>query len=177
MVVVEGEEDEFKLLKHIFVNILVYNYISMKRNKTLQHEFINEQNNNTVIVANTKSSSIKSIVDDDEYKDKLFKLLKMEYNKNLKNTSIYIIWDRDKAKDENGIIKYYIDAIEKFYSPLDNDIDMNGVLLLSYPCHESYNLSNFKKRFWKKNYKTSIECRRKVGRQSKRTSFNSFSSY
>lgn len=80
-IVVEGEEDEFRLLKHIFIKILNYNYISMKRNKTMQHEFVSENNKNTIIVANTKSPSIKSVIDDKDYKDKLYTLLKHDYNK------------------------------------------------------------------------------------------------
>lgn len=33
VIVVEGESEEFKLLKHIFMNILDYNYVPIKRNK------------------------------------------------------------------------------------------------------------------------------------------------
>ena len=98
VIVVEGEEDEFRLLKHIFTKILNYNYVSMKRNKTMQHEFVSKNNKNTIIVANTKSSSIKTVIDDKEYKDKLYTLLKHDYNKSLKNVNIYIIWDRDKEE-------------------------------------------------------------------------------
>ena len=101
VIVVEGENDEFRLLKKIFTKILDYNYISLKRNKVLQHEFKSKSNkNSTVIIANTNSSSIKSIINDGEYKDKLYKLLKGEYQKSLKNIPIYILWDRDKNKDE-----------------------------------------------------------------------------
>lgn len=162
VIVVEGEEDEFRLLKHIFINILNYNYISMKRNKVIQHEFQSKTNKNcTVVVANTKSSSIKTIIDDDEYKDKLYNLLKMEFNKNLKNVPIYILWDRDKEKDEDSATqKYYKKAIDTFTNSMDNEYDMNGILLLSYPCHESYNLSNFNKRLWQQKYNTSSDCKK-----------------
>ncbi len=161
VVVVEGEEDEFRLLKHIFTEILEYNYISIKRNKIIQHEFISKNNKNTVIVANTNSSSIKSIIDDNDYKDKLYNLLKKEYNKSLKNTNIYIIWDRDKEKDNDSKIQdYYLQAINTFYSSLDNEYEMNGLLLLSYPCHECYNLSHFKKRIWKETFDTSNNCKK-----------------
>ncbi len=64
VIVVEGEEDEFRLLKHIFTKVLDYNYISMKRNKVMQHEFVSKDSKNTVIVANTRNSSIKTIIDD-----------------------------------------------------------------------------------------------------------------
>lgn len=161
VVVVEGEEDEFRLLKHIFTKILDYNYISMKRNKVIQHEFMSKDNKNTVIVANTNNSNIKSIIDDDEYKDKLYKLLKTEYNKSLKNTYIYIIWDRDKDQEDDVKVKsYYKKALSAFTSSLDNDYDMNGLLLLSYPCYEAFNLSNFQKRYWQNTYCISQKCKK-----------------
>lgn len=120
----------------------------MKRNKVLQHEFISKNNKNTVIVANTKDSNIKWLINDNEYKDKLYKLLKTEYKKNLKNTNIYILWDRDKDDiNDKDTQRYYKNAIETFTNSLDNRYEMNGLLLLSYPCYESYNLSNFNKRF------------------------------
>ena len=162
VIVVEGEEDEFRLLKHIFTNILDYSYVSMKRNKVIKHEFQSKMNKNcTVVVANTKNSNIKTVMNDNEYRDKLYHLLKSEYNKNLKNTPIYMIWDRDKeSKCDLKIQNFYKEAIHTFTSALDNEYDMNGLLLLSYPCHESYNLSNFDKRLWKKSYNTSADCKR-----------------
>ena len=163
IIVVEGESDEFYLLKHIFTKVFHYNYISYKRTKTIKHEFVSLENpNNHVIVANTNSSSIKSIINDKDYKDKLYYLLKSEFKKNLKNTPIYIIWDRDKdEKTDKGIEEQYKIALECFANSMDNDYDMNGILLLNYPCHESYILSNFSKTEWKEKYYTSKECKRK----------------
>lgn len=164
VIVVEGEEDEFRLLKHIFTKVLDYNYISMKRNKVMQHGFISRDSKNTVIVANTRGSSIKTIIDDSDYKDKLYSLLKRDYNRSLKNTNIYIIWDRDKdSTDDEKTQEYYKKAIHTFYSSLDNDYEMNGLLLLSYPCHESYNLSNFKKKLYNEKFNTSEDCKREFG--------------
>lgn len=163
VIVVEGENDEFRLLKKIFTKILDYNYISLKRNKVLQHEFKSKSNkNSTVIIANTNSSSIKSIINDGEYKDKLYNLLKGEYQKSLKNIPIYILWDRDKNKDEknDATKKDYETALETFANSRDNEYEMNGILLLSYPCHESYNLSNFKKQLWREKFATSDECKK-----------------
>lgn len=161
VIVVEGEEDEFRLLKHIFTKILNYNYVSMKRNKTMQHEFVSKNNKNTIIVANTKSSSIKTVIDDKEYKDKLYTLLKHDYNKSLKNVYIYIIWDRDKEETEKEYVqKYYKETISTFASAQDNDYEMNGLLLLSYPCYEAYNISNFNKQLFNKKYNTSKDCKK-----------------
>lgn len=161
VIVVEGENDEFRLLKHIFTEVFDYSYISLKRNKIMQHEFVSKDSKNTVIVANTNSSNIKSIIDDSNYKDKLYNLLKKEFNKNLKNTRIYIIWDRDKDSSyDEKVQEYYIKAINTFYSSFDNNYDMNGLLLISYPCHEAYNLSNFEKKLYREVFSTSNNCKR-----------------
>lgn len=163
VIVVEGESDEFRLLKKIFTEILDYSYVSLKRNKVIQHEFKSKSNKNcTVIVANTSSSSIKSIIDDDDYKDKLYKLLKEDYHKSLKNTPIYILWDRDKNvdDDEDTTKKDYEIALDTFANSMDNEYEMNGILLLSYPCHESYNLSNFKKQLWQESFFSSSACKK-----------------
>lgn len=165
VIVVEGEDDEFRLLKHIYTNVLNYSYISMKRNKVMKHEFVSKDKRNTVIVANTESSSIKTIIDDDDYKDKLYALLRKDYNRSLKNTNIYIIWDRDKdSNDDKTVQGYYKEAINTFCSSLDNDYDMNGLLLLSYPCHESYNLSNFKKRLYNEKFNISDDCKKEFNK-------------
>ena len=162
VIILEGEEDEFRLLKHIFTKILNYNYISLKRNKVMQHEFISDNKKNTVIIANTRNSNINSIIDDDEYKDKLYNLLKEDYQKNLKNTNVYIIWDRDKdSMNDFENQKAYKKAINTFYSALDNNYEMNGLLLLSYPCYESYNLSNFSKKLYLDKFASSEACKKK----------------
>lgn len=161
IIVVEGQEDEFRLLKHIFTKILNYNYVSMKRGKTVQYEFKNDNSDSTIIVANTKSSTINTILEDKEYKDKLYYLLKDEFNFDFKNASIYFLWDRDKDTNSEDT---YLKAINTYYSAQDNEYEMNGLLLVSYPCYESYNLSNFNKNFWKKKYKTSIEAKKEFNK-------------
>lgn len=156
IIVVEGQTEEFKLLKHIFTNVLDYNYISLRRNKTMKYEFKSKTNNNTVIIANTSNSEIRTIMNDDNYKDKLYNLLKKEYHRSLKNTPIYIIWDRDRETTKE---EYTLEVLKNFTNAMDNNYDMNGLLLLSYPCLESYELSNFDKKLWKKNFKSSKETK------------------
>lgn len=141
VIVVEGEKEEFKLLKHIFTKILDYNYVQVRRNKVMKDKFESKNNkNSTIIVANTSNSNIKTIMEDKNYKDKLYNLLKKEYNRSLKNVPIYILWDRDADSNTSDVV---LKALNTFTSSLDNDYDMNGLLLLSYPCVESFELSNF----------------------------------
>ena len=92
VIVVEGEKEEFKLLKHIFTKILDYNYVQVRRNKVMKDKFESKNNkNSTIIVANTSNSNIKTIMEDKNYKDKLYNLLKKEYNRSLKNVPIYFM--------------------------------------------------------------------------------------
>lgn len=160
VIVVEGESEEFKLLKHIFTEIFDYNYISIRRNKTMKDKFASKSNKNSVvIIANTSNSNIKSIMEDKNYKDKLYELLMHEYNRSLKSVPIYILWDRDADSNTEDVV---FKSLKTFKSALDNDYDMNGLLLLSYPCVESYELSNFDKRLWNTNFKTSLDAKKKM---------------
>lgn len=149
IVVVEGEDEEFKLLKHIFTKVLDYNYTEFnRRNKTMKKCFVSKSNpNSTVIIANTNSPSLNSITDDEEYRDKLFYLLKNDYHKSLTNIPIYIIWDRDRGSNTGEVVSK---SLEMYGNSRDNEFDMNGILLLSYPCLESYELSNFIKQEYQK---------------------------
>lgn len=157
VVVVEGESEEFKLLKHIFIDILDYSYVPLKRNKIMRDEFRSNTNpNSTIIVANTSSSNIKSIMEDSDYQDKLYNLLKQEYNRSLKSVPIYILWDRDYDSNDKDIV---LKTLNSFKNSLDNDNDMNGLLLLSYPCVESYEISNFDKQLYKKKFSSSDEAK------------------
>lgn len=98
VIIVEGEKEEFKVLKHIFTKILDYDYRYIKRSNILHDEYRSSNDKNIVLVINTKNSNIGTVISDENYKKQLKELLKKEYNKNLKNVPIYIVWDRDKEK-------------------------------------------------------------------------------
>lgn len=160
VIVVEGESEEFKLLKHIFTNVLDYNYVPIRKNRVIRDVFYSKSNiNSTVIVANTSNSNIKSIMEDIDYKDRLYGILKKEYNRSLKNVPIYILWDRDVLSNDSNVV---LKTLKTFGSSLDNEYEMNGLLLLSYPCVEAFELSNFDKRLWKKVFFTSEEAKREM---------------
>ncbi len=159
VIVVEGEDEEFKLLKHIFTEILDYSYVEFnRRNKTIKKGFRSNTNpNSTIIIANTNNSSLSSIIDEEEYKDKLFNLLREDYHKSLNNIPIYILWDRDRETNSSEVVE---NALSVYGNARDNEFEMNGLLLLSYPCVESYELSNFVKQEYKNVYNTSDGCKK-----------------
>ena len=156
--VVEGESEEFRLLKYIFTNVLDYNYIPLKRNKIMSDEFRSKTNpNSTVIVANTSNSNINSIMEDSNYQDRLYNLLKTEFKRSLKSVPIYILWDRDESSNNKEIV---LKTINTFKNSMDNDEEMNGILLLSYPYVESYEISNFDKQLYRKVFSSSEDAKK-----------------
>lgn len=148
VIAVEGSKDEFKILKQIFRNVLHYRYIEKSRNKRNfkdYDEFVMKGNENSkVIVINLENSNIKDIQDDSEYKDELFKLLYEKYNIDIKNTPLYIIWDRDKKSNSKTITRELVKTLGNAYE--NKNADMNGLLLLSYPSIESFVIENFNQR-------------------------------
>lgn len=140
--IVEGSSTEFNLLRRIFCNVLGFEYIEKRRNRP--SVFYKENNPlSTIAVINTSDSNIKDI-SDDEYLDELFLMLINDYHFPVDKAAIYYLFDRDPASntDVEAIIQY----IDTLKNPMDNDDGMKaGLLLLSYPCIESYMVSSFQK--------------------------------
>lgn len=160
VIVVEGEEEEFKLLKQIFEKILDYSCTYIKRKSKEKIIYKSKVNKNSVVtIINTNSSNMKSILSDKDYKNDLFDLLSSNYGCSLKNVPIYLIWDRDRESNSTLVVKK---MLETFGNSRDNDFDMNGLLLLSYPCLEVYELATFYKKAWKSEFSTSSDAKSEI---------------
>ncbi len=145
LIVVEGARDEFQLFKHIFRDVLHYEYVEKKRGQTRFrefNEFIQKGNENSrIIVVNTSNSNIGSIKEE-KYRDDLYILLYEKYGLDIKNVPVYYIWDRDCDSNDEDCTK---SLLVKMQNPYENDDYMSGLLLLSYPCSEAYTISCFDK--------------------------------
>ena len=154
LVIVEGESDEYTLLKHIFKEVLDFTYVPVKRNKIIKDIYQSKANKYArIIVANTSNSNISSLVTDLDFKDRLYAIMSKEYGKSLKNIPVYILWDRDFESNTNN--KLITNLLNIYHSAYDNGTDMNGLLLISYPCLEVYVISNFDKKMWKLEFANS----------------------
>lgn len=147
LIIVEGAADEFELLKQIFRKILHYNYVEKSRNQQNfknYDEFVMKGNENSrVIVINSKNSNLSSIKKDKDYLNEIYIKLYTEYGIDIKNINVYFIWDRDNRSNPKGVVK---ELIEKLGNSIENkNGDMNGLLLLSYPCLESYIITSYDK--------------------------------
>lgn len=146
VLVVEGAEYEFELLKQIFRNILHYSLLTKSRNK---HEFkeynefiMNGNEDSKIIIVNTINSNIGTISDDEVYRNELYILLYEKYGLDIKNVPVYYIWDRDQESNKGKVV---LSLLNKLSNAYENENYENGLLLLSYPCCESYTISNFEK--------------------------------
>ncbi len=147
LIIVEGASYEFELLKQIFRNILHYNYVQKSRNEQNfknYDEFVMKGNENSrVIVINAKNSNLSSIKKDENYLNEIYKNLYLEYGIDVKNINVYFIWDRDNFSNPKNVVKYLLSRLGN--STSNQNGEMNGLLLLSYPCIEAYTISNFTK--------------------------------
>ncbi len=139
--IVEGGKNEFSLLRRIFCNVLGYEYIEKRRNRP---DFFVSKNTCTskVAVINTEESNISDICDENCYLDSVFELLISKYDFPVDRSAIYYLFDRDpKSNVDVELIKKLILTLT---NPYENDNGLRGgLLLLSYPSVESYNISNF----------------------------------
>ncbi len=159
IIIVEGESDEFSILKHIFTNILDYNYIPIKRNKCELDRYQSKSKKNSVVtVLNTSSSSIKTMLEDLEYEERIFDFIKQKCGRVPRYARTYILWDRDYNTNDKEVVER---ALNTFSNSLENPgYGMNGILLLSYPCLECFYNSNFDKQFYRKSFCTSDEAKK-----------------
>lgn len=139
--IVEGSRTEFSLLRRIFCNLLGYGYIEKRRNRP--DCFISEGDRfSLVAVINTRESNIRDIGENESYLDDVFDLLREKYRFPVDQSAIYYLFDRDpKSNTDSALIEKYICLLA---NPYDNDDYKAGQLLLSYPCIESYIISNFR---------------------------------
>ena len=139
--IVEGGRSEFSLLRRIFCNVLGYEYIEKRRDKA---DFFRNKNTSTskVAVINTEESNISDVCDANCYLDCVFELLISKYDFPVDRSAIYYLFDRDpKSNVDVELIKRIIFTLT---NPYENENGLRGgLLLLSYPSIESYDIASF----------------------------------
>lgn len=146
IIVVEGASFEFELLVQIFYYVLHYKCVTKSRKYNKIHEYSEyasvDTNSSRIIIINTANSNIGSI-DNPDYFNELYLMLLQKYNLDIKNCSIYYVWDRDNLSNKSAEVKR---LLEQFANAYDNlNYDLHGLLLLSYPAIESFLISGFEK--------------------------------
>lgn len=140
--IVEGSKTEFYVLHKIFHQVFDYEFEMLNRNGKYRRYTSKNNLNSSVFVINTEESNIKFIDNSSEYLNNLFQKLIDVYDFPVNKAAIFYIFDRDiKSNTDKKLIEGLIKSLT---SSRNNDgFNMQGLLLLNYPCIESYVASNF----------------------------------
>ena len=143
---VEGEKDEVDLLKLIYKDILKYNIVYYnKTNNAAIKEKVSNDLFSVIYIVPMENSAISKIKSSKDYLDNIYNKLKM-YDLHYDECAKYFIFDRDRTNNSSRIIKRNFSILKNSY---DNDNEINGLLLLSYPSIEAfyYNCNKLNKNF------------------------------
>lgn len=135
-IIVEGEQEEPQIFHKIFHEILGYTCNIKTKNQKSFTLFKGHDPLSSVHIINANSNNIKFLNTQDYYAY-IFKL-EDDYGVKLKNASTYFIFDRDPKNNK----LHMINRLARELSSAQNDSEtQNGLLLLSYPCIESFLLN------------------------------------
>lgn len=130
--VVEGDVTEPSIIKTIFNKLLNYEVNTYKKHDD-SYSILNSKTNkySKVYVIPSKNPQINQIEKSQDY---FYNILNNKFEISSENSAIYYIFDRDRNNNRPTTIKNHI---AKYCNSRDNDTEMNGLFLLSYPCIEA----------------------------------------
>lgn len=138
--IVEGSKHEFSLIKKIFEDLLGYQRIEKRRNKATYYKSQTDSHS-IVAVINTKTSHIGSINETD-YLDNIYAELIERYSFDVTNAAVYYIFDRDSKSNTDP--QFILNLLHTLKNSRENeDSTMGGILIMSYPSIEAYEISHF----------------------------------
>ncbi len=141
LLIVEGARYEFNLMKKIFVDVLDFTQIE-KRRGNARYYIRNTDKHSVIAVINTRTSNIASITEE-EYLESIYAELIEKYNFDVNNAAVYYLFDRDAESNvDAALIRKLIHILKNAFE--NDDYIRGGMLILSYPSIESYEISNFK---------------------------------
>ena len=132
---VEGEKTEKDIIINIFNKVLGYNVISYNKNDKNIYEIKTENNPfSKVFVIPMNSPAANRILTSKDYIEYVYKSLK-DYSLVSAESAKYFIFDRDNKSNDANVIQTLINKLKDAY---ENDDEMGGLVLLSYPCIEAF---------------------------------------
>lgn len=147
--ILEGAKTEFDLLEAVFVKILGYQVVELKRNESSEgFILLGENPYSRVIGLNLKGNHLGDI--NDPELNTLFHRLSSELGVKPENAPVYFLYDRDVLSYEEDEVRSYV---VRYQEPYGNDDGSQGQLLLSYPALESYLVSCFQEESWKQRFR------------------------
>lgn len=172
LLIVEGSRHEFSLARKVFVNVLGYTQIEKTRENMKYYKRKGDAHS-IVAVINTRTSNISSINEED-YLEKIYEELIEQYDFDVDNAAIYYLFDRDL--ESNVDIQLISGLMKKLKNSRENDDNMRGgMLLLSYPSIESYEVSNFVDESYEIEMRLGKEVKEYINKNAKTISMNKIS--
>ena len=132
---VEGDVDEVKILGHVFSKVLNYSVVTYdKRNDNVTCLINPNDKYSKVFIVPMKYSAVSKIESSTDYIDYIYHRLK-SFGLEKDECAKYLIFDRDNSSNTHEAL---IHLFKVFKNSLDNDLEINGLLLISYPCVQSF---------------------------------------
>ncbi|RAU97141.1 hypothetical protein DQG13_19440 [Paenibacillus sp. YN15] len=141
LLVVEGERTEFYLLHKIFTQVFDYQYEKLDRMNRYQKYNDKDGIPSSIFVVNSEQSALSTVSNSNDYLDTLFERLIEEYKFPVDRAAIYYLFDRDVKSNTDA--RHIANLIRLLANARDNGMERQGLLLLSYPCIESFTASAF----------------------------------
>lgn len=140
--VVEGEKTEVELLKQIFTSIFSFTFIEKKKNgESVLCLKKGATRKSQIYVIVSKRPQIVGLKRDVSYLENVYNQLNYDFALEPDEAAVYYLFDRDRDSNSKGVVK---ELLKKLVSSRDNPLyNMNGMLLLSYPCIESFIFNAF----------------------------------
>ena len=138
--IVEGQRREFTFLEYLLTKVFHYSVIEYRRGKEpIEYYQSPTDALSQIFIVNTENSNISSIKRGTDYLNAVFNELYEKYKLDLHNAATYYIFDRDPKSNNNPEL---IEALTtELTNARENDTELGGLLLLSYPSLEAYLLS------------------------------------
>lgn len=172
IIIAEGARHEFSLAKKIFVDVLGYTQIEKRRN--CARFYIRKKDPHSVVaVVNARTSNIASI-NENEYLDEIFEGLIEQYGFDIDNAAIYYLFDRDP--ESNKDTRLITNLIAKLQNSRENyDNLRGGMMILSYPSIEAYEISHFVDESFQLKMRLGSEAKKYINQNSSAVSINKIS--
>lgn len=136
--VVEGARRELTLLSYIFTKIFDYSVVVAPRKDVPYLKYESKTNKLSRVFLVCAYESNISFVENpkgQDYLNEVYKVLFEKYNLKLSDAATYFIFDRDVQSNKCEEFRKLIPLLK---NSRDNDTEINGMLLESYPAIEAY---------------------------------------
>ena len=132
---VEGDVDEVIILERIFSRLLNYSVVTYdKRFDNVTCLVKPNDKYSKVFIVPMKYSAVSKIESSADYIEYVYQRLK-SFGLEKEECARYLLFDRDEGSNTHDMLKHLFSV---FKNSLDNELEINGLLLLSYPCVQSF---------------------------------------